>query len=66
MEQTLVFKKTTPGTVVLEAASAEDAIWGATRSLYLNKVALGRDAATPKRVKVTIEVLETFDAEPEA
>lgn len=66
MEQTLVYKKTTPGTVVLEAENAEDAIWGATRSLYLNKVALGRDAATPKRVRITIEVVETWDTPPES
>ena len=66
LEQTLAFKKVTPGTVVLEAATPEDSIWGATRSLYLNKVALGRDAKTPKVVKITIEIVESFDDTPES
>lgn len=66
MEQILVYKKTTSGTFVLEASTSEDALWGVTRGLYVNKVALGRDTKVPKRVKVTVEVLEWFDTPPES
>ena len=65
MEQTLVFKKLTTGTVVFEAATDEDSLWGLTRSFYLNKVALGaRDAAIPTRIKITVEILATAEPEP--
>jgi len=66
MEQILVYKKTTAGTFVLEAETPEDALWGATRTLYLNKVVLGQGAKTPKKVKVTVEILESYDSAPEA
>jgi hypothetical protein len=57
MDQILVFKKETTATFVYEASSPEDALWGVTRSFYLNKVLLGRDAKAPAAIKITVEVV---------